>query len=104
MLCIETNSTNVIPVSSVISSYPGFAAAHHKISQPMDAWIEAAPGAFVIPINALGELSYRVDGGPEQRRTLALNSILISGVLPVSWRMRMAPVDVLVLEFSADVQ
>jgi AraC family transcriptional regulator len=101
----RSESDKNVSVSSMISSsYPGFSVSHHKISQPMEALVEAAPTAFVAPANAPGELSFSINGGPEQRHTLLPNSILIAGLSPVSWRMRTAPADVLVLEFSADIQ
>jgi AraC family transcriptional regulator len=64
--------------------------------------MEASPGAFLIPLNTTGELSFIVDGSPEQQRRVAPNSIVVLGLSPVRWRM--APGDVLGLEFSADVQ
>jgi AraC family transcriptional regulator len=95
--------TNAAPVSIATSAYPGFSAAHHKISRPMDDWVKAAPGAFLVPVNASGEVSLRIGRYPERLHTFGPNSIVISG-LSLSWRMRTAPVDVLVLEFSAEIQ
>jgi AraC family transcriptional regulator len=105
MPCIDsTSTTNPLPVSSAVSMFPGFSAVHHKIGRPMDIALEAESLAFIIPVNASAELIYSVDTGTERRELLKPNSILIAGVAPIRWKATTAPVDLLELRLSAEVQ
>jgi AraC family transcriptional regulator len=97
-----TSTPNASPVSSAVSIFPGFSAVRHQIGRAMDVALKAEPLAFIIPVNASAEVIYSVDPGHERREILAPDSVLVSGLSAIRWRVTTGPMDLLELRFSAE--